>query len=360
MKTIKVGIIGAGTIASYHCNGFRAAGAEVVAVSDTRLDAAKAFAEGFGIPQYCADLESMLKCCSDLDAVSLAVPNFLHKPLSIQALNAGLHVYCEKPPALNEEEAIEMAEAAEQAGKCLMFDFNNRLRTESQTLHQYIQDGVMGRINSVQSTWIRRNGIPGFGGWFTQKKTSGGGPVIDLLHMLDLGLYMMDYPKPDCILARTYDDFMGNPDFKGPWGIPDRDTTMDVESACHGFITFKDGQCLSLRTSWAEMNEREVVSLSMQGTKAGAKMERLFGVDGIDETSHDTCKIFTVENGLHVNRDIIIPPDASMGRLKSAVNFIEAIAGTAVPNNTPQEAVRLMKIIDAIYTSAREKRPVFL
>lgn len=358
MKNLKVGVIGGGSIAGYHVEGFRQAGAEVVAVADVNEDAARGFAEKYGIPSYFRDFESMLDAYGELDAVSIAVPNFLHRPLAIKALKAGLNVYCEKPPALNAAETEDMVNVAATNQKLLMFNFNNRARSEARALKGYIDNGCVGTINSVQSTWVRRNGIPGFGGWFTQKEKSGGGPVIDLLHMIDLGLYLMGYPEPDYVLARTFDDFMGNPVFKGPWGNPDRDNPMDVECACHGFITFKTGQCMSIRNSWAEMNEREEVSVTFQGTKAGARMRRLFRIDGIDETSFDTCSFYTVENGFQVNRDLIIPEDPSMGRLGSARNFIEVLQGWAEPLNRPDEAIVLMKIIDAIYRSAETGRPI--
>ena len=189
-------------------------------------------------------------------------------------------MFCEKPPALNAAEVEEMITAAERAGKVLMFNFNNRARPESQAMMKLIAEGAVGQINSAQAQWIRRTGIPGFGGWFTTKELSGGGPVIDLLHMIDLALYFMGYPEPAHVLGQTFDDFITDKTFKGPWGIPDNaDGKTDVEAAAHGLVTFKSGQVLSLRNSWAEMIEREVVSVVFQGSKAGGKVERLFGTD---------------------------------------------------------------------------------
>ena len=110
---------------------------------------------------------------------------------------------------------------AEKAKKTLMFNFNNRARPESYAMMDYVADGTIGTINSCQAKWIRRAGIPGFGGWFTTKAMSGGGPLIDLLHMVDLGMHFMGYPEPAHVLARTYQDHISNKAFKGPWGIPD-------------------------------------------------------------------------------------------------------------------------------------------
>ncbi len=289
------------------------------------------------------------------------MPNKFHAPLAIQALEAGKHVFCEKPPALHAGEVEQMMAAAGKAGKIVMFNFNNRARPESQAMMQYIAEGVVGTINSAQSQWIRRTGIPGFGGWFTNKELSGGGPVIDLLHMVDLALYFMGYPEPAHVLGQTFDDFITDSSFKGPWGIPDnKEGVTDVEAAAHGFVTFKTGQVLSIRNSWAEMNEREVVSVVFQGSRAGGKVERLFGIDGLDETAIDSCELYVQENGNSVNRSIVTEPCEDMGRIGSAANFAETIEGRAEPLNTPDQALKLMKIIDALYESAGSGAPVAL
>ncbi len=356
---IRIGVIGAGGMSAYHVPGFRAGGAEVAAIADVNFSAAQAAAEKFGIQKAYADVAEML-ASEKLDAVSVITPNKFHKPLVLQALKAGKHVFCEKPPALNAAEMKQMAAAAKKAGCTLMFDFNNRARPESCAMKKAIDTGKVGKINSAQALWIRRTGIPGFGGWFTTKALSGGGPVIDLLHMIDLALYFMDYPEPAYVLANTFDDFMGDKRFKGPWGIPDRaNGTCDVESAAHGFVTFKNGAVLYLRTAWAELNKREEVSVTFQGTKAGGLVRRLFGTDGLDETAEDVCELYTMsKTGARIDKTVASQPDETMGRIRAAQNFILTLRGKEKPLNTPDQAVKLMKIIDAIYASAAQKAPI--
>ncbi|OAM88431.1 Gfo/Idh/MocA family oxidoreductase [Termitidicoccus mucosus] len=354
----KIGIIGAGGMVKYHAAGFRKAGAEIVAIADMNLAAAEKTAAREGVARAFGDVAQMLKQCPELDAVSIIVPNKFHAALALQALKAGRHVFCEKPPALNARETRAMAAAAEKAKRVLMFDFNNRARPESRAMMEYISQGAAGRINSAQAKWVRRTGIPGFGGWFTNKALSGGGPVIDLLHMLDLALWFMGYPEPEWALAQTFSDFITDKSFKGPWGIPDSAKGVtDVENACHGFVRFKTGQVVTLQMSWAELIAREEVSVAFQGVKAGGLVRRLFGQDGIDETATDTCELYAQENGLPVNRSIIVPPDETMGRVNAAANFVAAIEGREKPLNTPDQAVNLMRIIDAVYASARTGRP---
>lgn len=359
--SLKIGIIGAGGMANYHIPGFRQAGAEVIALCDVSQPSAGKAAARHKIDRVFTDVADMLRSVPELDAVSVIVPNKYHAPLSLQALKAGKHVFCEKPPALDARQMAAMQAAAKKAKRTLMFNFNNRARPESYAMMDYVKSGAVGTINTCQAKWIRRAGIPGFGGWFTTKALSGGGPMIDLLHMIDLGLFFMGYPDPAHVLARTYNDHIDDKAFKGPWGIPDvAKGVTDVEAAAHGFITFKSGQAMSFAVSWAEMNHREEVSVAFQGTKAGGLVRRLFGVDGIDATGQDTCELYTLENGLMVNRTVVVPPDEAMGRLRSAMNFVRAVEGTEPPLNTPAQALTLMRIIDAAYKSSATGRPVGL
>lgn len=354
----KVGIIGAGGMVSYHIDGFKNAGAEIIAIGDVNKNAAQAVADKHRIPQVFGDVAELL-ALPDLEAVSVIVPNKFHAPLAIQALEAGKHVFCEKPPSLNAAEAAEMAAAAEKAGRRLMFNFNNRARPESYAMMGYLKDGTIGTINSAQAKWCRRTGIPGFGGWFTTKALSGGGPLIDLLHMLDLALFFMGNPEPAYVLGQTFDNFITDKNFKGPWGLPDVEGgTTDVEAAAHGFITFKTGQVLSIQISWAEMVKREEVSVVFQGTGAGGKIERLFAIDGLDETAIDSCELYVQEQGNSVNRSVVVEECEDMGRIRSATNFVLAIEGKEEPLNTPAQALALMKIIDALYESAKTGAPV--
>jgi predicted dehydrogenase len=354
----KVGIIGAGGMAQYHIAGFRQAGAEILAIADMYEPAAQEAAEKYNIPTALGSVEVIL-AMEELDVISVIVPNKFHAPLVIQVLESGKHAFCEKPPAINAAQVADMKVAAEKAGKHVMFNFNNRARPESYAMKQYIADGTVGKINSAQAKWIRRTGIPGFGGWFTTKAVAGGGPLIDLLHMVDLAMFLMEYPEPAYVLGGTFNDFITDKNFKGPWGIPDKvDGTTDVESAAHGFVTFKSGQVLSMQVSWAEMVKREEVSVVFQGTGAGGKIERLFGMDGLDETCIDSCELYVQEGGNSVNREVIVEACEDMGRARSAANFIATIEGTEEPLNTPDQALSLMKVIDALYESASTGKPV--
>ena len=102
----KIGIIGAGGMLQYHAAGFRQADAEIVAICDMNEEAAQNAAKEYEVPHVFSDSARMLSELPELDAISIITPNRTHRPLAIQALEAGKHVFCEKPPALNASEAV--------------------------------------------------------------------------------------------------------------------------------------------------------------------------------------------------------------------------------------------------------------
>ena len=351
-KKIKVGLIGAGQMAEYHVRGFLEGGAEVVAVADMNAEKGKAFAAKWGFPgEVYENLSVMTAAHSDLDAVSVITPNKFHYPLVMEALERGLHVFCEKPPALNSREMREMAELAEKSGKTLMFNLNNRARLDALHIKKLIVKGKIGRINSAQATWQRRTGIPCFGGWFTTKAIAGGGPLIDLLHMIDLALWFMDYPEPEYVLAQTFSDFIDNPEFQGAWGkTVSLHGTTDVESACHGFARFKTGQVLTLHNSWAELVREEDTYVALQGTETGVRIRSI--------NNNNTCELYSQKKGVSDDKNLRFKNDDDMGRTRMPENFIRALRGEAAPLSLPSEAVKLMRLIDAVYLSASSGKPV--
>jgi predicted dehydrogenase len=89
-------------------------------------------------------------------------------------------------------------------------------------------------------------------------------------------------------------------------------------------------------------------------------VRRLFGTDGLDQTATDTCELYTLEHGRMVNRSILVPADETMGRVRSAENFVRVLEGKEKPLNTPDQAHKLMRIVDGAYRSAATGRPVTL
>jgi predicted dehydrogenase len=354
---IRAGVIGAG-IGKYHIEGYQShPQAEVVAVCDVNEQALGEVADDFGIPNTFTSHKEMLKM--DLDCVSVCVPNALHRPLVVDCLKAGKHVLTEKPLAVNAREGQKMLDAAEATGKTLMIQFNNRYRPEAQLLKRYVEGGELGDIYFARCGWIRRNGIPGWGGWFTSKEVAGGGPLIDLaVHMLDMTMWLMGNPEPEICLASTYSVFGPKMQALGPWGTPNKKGKFDVEDMAVGMIKFAGGQTIMLEASWASRIRQELVYSTMCGTEAGASLERVFGFDGDDDTAIDTLELYTQENGVPVNRELIVEPDPAMGRLASVRHFVDCLISGKEPISPGTDGQRIMKILDAMYTSAETGKAV--
>jgi len=360
-KKLRVAVIGAG-IGRYHAMGYMAHPmSEVVAVCDPDIERGANMIVGIlgktTIPTIRSHKE-MLHLV-DVDAVSVYVPNAFHMPVVLDCLAAGKHVLCEKPLARNAKEGQQMVDAAAKAGKLLMTQFNNRYRPEATVLKQYITDGALGDIYLARAGWVRRNGIPGWGGWFTQKESAGGGPIIDLgVHMLDLTMWLMGNPEPEIVLASAYSVFGPKMEALGPGGTPNTTGQFDVEDMGCALIKFHGGQTIMLEAGWAARLKREHVYSTLMGTQAGASLERVFTTDGVDDTSVDTLEIFGQENGVPVNRSLVVEPDPYMGRLAAVGHFVDCLTNGAECMSSGADGLRIMRILDAIYKSAEKGKAV--
>ncbi len=351
---IKIAIIGCGGIARQaHMKQYLQLTDtyEIVAACDINKEKAQAFAYDFGIAAVYEDYHDVLKI-EGLDAVDICTPNYLHSIIAVDALNSGLHVLCEKPDAVSVCEVEKMRTAAEKSGKTLMVIRNNRFLGTSQYLKKYIDDGNFGKIYAGRCGWQRRRGIPGKGGWFTTKEQSGGGPLIDLgVHMIDLSIWLMGNPTPVSVTGNTYCEF-ANSDISdsvhSSFGEAKADGVFDVEDLAMGYIKFDNGACLQIEFSWASNIEQEDRFFELRGTKAGASWH---AVD-------DKLKIFTEQYGSTVDHT---PNCAELsGHFGNIKNFADVLRGDAVPCFMPIQGVNMIKILEAMYESARTGREVIL
>ncbi|SDX14183.1 Gfo/Idh/MocA family protein [Paenibacillus sp. CF384] len=346
-KKLKVGVIGAGGIFQWaHSEPLKNhPELEIVAICDIDLEKAKAAAEQHGIPQAFSDYRDVI-ALADVDIIDICTPNLFHSEIAVAALEAGKHVFCEKPDAVSPEEALRMKEASEKSGKTLMVMRNNRFRPASQYIKRWIDQGNLGEAYAGRCGWTRRRGIPGKGGWFTTKELSGGGPLIDLgVHFIDLSIWFMGNPKPVSVTGATYTKFADAEDIAGSehskFGSKSEDEgTFDVEDLAIGFIRFDNGASLQIEFSWASNIEQEENFVELRGTKAGFKF------------SNGKLGIFGEDQGVvtdmvpHVGED-------NGGHGANLYHFVDVIQGREKPIFTIDQGVDMIKILSAIYESAR-------
>jgi predicted dehydrogenase len=333
---VRVGIVGVG-IGSLHARGYsKLPNADIVALCDIDTARAERVAAEFGVKKIYSDYNIML-AEEKLDAVSVCTPNALHAPVAVAALEAGCHVLCEKPLSVSAAEGKKIADAARKAKTKFMIGMNNRFRGDTQTLKKYIDDGELGSIYYAKCGWTRRYGIPGMGSWFTRKAMSGGGPLIDIgVHALDLTLYLMGNPKPKAVFGTTYAKFGPFGRGMGGWGVPVKGGVYDVEDLASAQVRLADGATVVLEASWAQHCERENLYSEVYGDKGGATLEPF--------------RIFTERYGQPID---ITPHFHNVGGHEAEVaHFVECIVEDKQPLATAEQALDMMKILDAIYESS--------
>ncbi len=340
-----IGVIGAG-IGQAHVNGLsKVGGGQVAAICDINTERATqmAKASGLDVPIY-GDYREMFDQ-ANLDATTVGLPNALHKPVAIAALDAGLHVFCEKPLALSAQEGQEIADAAKRNGKNCMVGQVNRFRPDSQFLKKVIQSGDLGEIYYSHTGWLRTAGIPGYGGWFTTKSMSGGGPLIDIgVHMLDIAWWLCGAPRPIAVSGVTYAKF--GPHGKGlsGWGVPNFETGIfDVEDLALAIIRFENGLTINLEVSWALGSRSNEQWCEIYGDKGGCEWGEK---PGVFRDLFDT----------RVNSAPELPEDdAWRGQMQ---HFVDSILNGTKPDPDAEQGVAMMKMLDGIYASAAAGREI--
>jgi predicted dehydrogenase len=352
-RPLRVGVVGLGYAGETHTKNYlKIPGVEVVALAGLEEEKLEALGETYGIPNLYRSWEDLV-ARDDLDIVSVGAPNHLHNPISLAAFEGGKHVLCEKPLARTGAEAEEIVEAAKNADRVLHVAFSQRERSDVQTLKRHIDEGNLGRIYHAKANWMRRNGIPGMGGWFTSKEMAGGGPLIDLgVHILDHALYLMGEPEVESVTCATYAEL-------GPRGLGSRKfntkTTgvgaFEVEDLATAFIRLRGGATLQLDASWAVYGSAgDDFGVTLYGTEGGAEMKVVnYGWD-------DTLRIFTDVAGVPA----VVAPQLSPGEGHFAIvrRFIGAVRTGDTSTAAGEEGLRRTRVIDACYASALEGREI--
>ena len=349
---VRVGIIGCGGIANgKHMPALsKLKNVKMVAFCDIIEKKALAAREKFGTPD-CAVYTDYKKLLEDksIDVVHVLTPNRSHSFITVDALEAGKHVMCEKPMAINSAEAQKMLDAAKRTGKKLTIGYQSRHRTDSLFLKGEVEAGTFGDIYYAKATAIRRRAVPTWG-VFLNEYEQGGGPLIDIgTHALDLTLWTLDNYKPKYCVGTTYHALNDQTDQGNAWGSWDP-AKFTVEDSAFGFIVMENGATINLEASWAlnTLDVREAVT-SFCGTKAGADM-----VDGV--------RI----NGVRQNLQYVMKPDMNAKGAaffdgvkgespadREARLWIDAVVNDKAPFVLPEQAIVVTRILEGIYTSAK-------
>ncbi|MBN2504660.1 MAG: Gfo/Idh/MocA family oxidoreductase [Bacilli bacterium] len=337
---LKVAIIGAGNIArTIHLPAYISdPDVTVVGIADVNEQTLKATADQFNVANRYTNYRDMITELSP-DLVSVCSPNKYHFEQVMFALEKKAHVFCEKPPAINYREAKTMHELSRQNGLLLGFNFHHRYREETKIIKDWIDSRGTDKIYFCELEALRRRGIPGWG-QFTNKEVQGGGPLIDFgIHLLDLALFLLDFPEPAYCLAMDY-DLIGKIGGEGDFGKWDGGSKFQVEDSLFGQVTFKSGFSIQIKTAFAiNMAEKSRMDLRFHA--------------GDESISLSPLSVFN-QDGLI--RQSLIEPNRNLSALPS---FLDYIKGNSDVKPVLSDSVLLtQKVIDCLYLSASTKKPV--
>ena len=283
-RVLKIGIIGCGGIATQkHMPALsKLKNVELVAFCDIIEERAQKACKNFGTAEakVYTDYKELLKD-ETIEVIHVCTPNRSHSFISIDAMEAGKHVMCEKPMAKTSEEALAMVEAAKRTGKKLTIGYQNRYREDSRYLKRACEDDALGEVYYAKAHALRRRAVPTWG-VFLNEEEQGGGPLIDIgTHALDLTLWMMNNYEPELVVGSVFKKLGDQTETANAWGDWDP-AEYTVEDSAFGFIKMKNGATIVLESSWA-LNTLDVgeAQTSLCGTKAGADMKDGLRINGV-------------------------------------------------------------------------------
>lgn len=329
--SVRLGVVGAGAIAQLaHLPVLsKMRGAQLVAVCDNDRPKARALADRFGVPDVFTDIEDLLEL-DELDAVVIATPNHLHEPHALSALAAKRHVLCERPLALTSRGVERILAAASKADCRVSVANNHRYRTDVQTLSRFIAGGELGKIVGMRGGSYTSKRSPE--GWRFRRAESGGGAFVDQgMPLLDLALWLADYPDPLRVTAHM-----------------DRGRSSSaVEDAMLAQLECVGGASLLFDISSAYVGEGDRWWFEVLATRGSARLAPLRVVKELNGRATD------------------VSPTGAAGRESAFIqsyraelaHFLAMVRGEA-PYEAPTDQVTLHRIVEGIYRSAEDGKEI--
>ena len=329
--SVRLGVVGAGAIAQLaHLPVLsRMRGAELVAVCDNDRPKARALADRFSVPDVFTDIEDLLEL-DELDAVVIATPNHLHEPHVLSALAARRHVLCERPLALTSRGVERILSAAIKADCTVSVANNHRYRTDVQALARFITGGELGKIVGMRGGSYTFKRSPE--GWRFRRPESGGGAFVDHgMPLLDLALWLADFPEPLRVTAHM-----------------DRGRSSSaVEDALLVQLECAGGASFLFDVSSAYVGEEERWWFEVLATRGSARLAPLRVVKELNGRATD------------------VSPTGASGRESAFIqsyraelaHFLAMVRGEA-PYEPPTDQVILHRIVEGVYRSAEDGKEV--
>ena len=340
---VHIGFVGGGGIARHHADRLVASDRfSVDAVADIDHDARADFADAYDVPATYPDHGAMFAAEPALDVVAVTVPNAYHAECAVAALDHGFDTFVEKPLAATLDGAERIADAASDSEGRAFVGFMLPFDPPLAAVADRAANGRFGEIYDLSLTYVRRRGIPGLGGWFTDSDVAGGGVVVDIgPHLVHYALYVLGFPAVETVSADTGAHF-GGPAYTchemyGPEGDG---AAFDVEDSARAHLRTADGTTIHLDCAWAS-NRPKRKRVEVLGDEAGAVVP----IDGGDPTIHGI-------DGEAFADTHLTPPDHDRCLAEWAYVADVIDDGRTHARNTVDEGLRVQRVLDAVYRSA--------
>jgi predicted dehydrogenase len=349
-EKLRIGVIGVGQIGQVHLENYQAIPeVSVVAIADSNREHANNVAGCYGIPDVYADFRELL-AREDIQSVDVCLHNNLHMPVSIAALKAGKHVYCEKPMAGSYRDAEKMFQTAKALGLKLSIQLGTLFSWETRAARLLIERGWLGKIYHARSVGFRRRGRPYVDGYgsppFVQKHNSGGGAMYDMgvYHIASL-LYLLDNPQVLRVSGKVYQETEMD-------GVRRDASGYNVEELGLGFVKLAGGITLDIFEAWA-IHLGGMEGSSLLGNKGGIRLEPFGFFQSVGDLDLDTT--IDLETFARRTHDLRVKTDIGES---SQQHWTAALQGRVELLPTAELALNTMLISEGIYLSDRLEKEV--
>lgn len=349
---LKVGVIGGGSISAFHIKPYMDnVEVELVALCDKNAERLASAGELYGVSGLYSNYEDLLEN-PEIDAVSICTWNNTHAEIAIASLEAGKHVLVEKPLSMTVEQALAVEEAVKKSGKILQVGFVRRHGDNTKILKQFIDSGEFGEMYYAKASCIRRLGNPG--GWFSDQSKSGGGPLIDLgVHMIDICWYLMGKPRPVSVSGNTYSKLGNRSNIKNLtfYQAADYDATLNnVEDLANALIRFDNGASLFVDVSFTLHAKEDELYAKLFGEKGGAEIEPQLAM--VTEKNNTILNITPQIDNLSF--------DFEQAFVNEINHFVDCCIEGKETIAPVADGVQIMKMLNAVYESAKTGKEVYL
>ena len=361
---LRIGLIGTGFMGKAHVFGFTSAPRvfdlpyelELCMVADIAPEAATEAARRLGFAHATANWRDIM-ANPDIDVVSITAPNALHKIMSLEAIAAGKHVYCEKPLAPLSADALEMTLAAEAMGVKTQVGFNYLCNPMLTLARDMIAAGELGEIRGYRGIHCEDYMADPAGAYTFRHDPAGGGALADIgSHALATAEFLcgpVAKVMGDCVTM-----IGTRPDGKGGT------RKVEVDDVGRAFLRFENGATGSIEGNWIATGRKMQHDFEVYGTKGAlAFSQEHFNVLNYFSTAdakgrqgfrrieaspdHAPYGLFCVAAGHQLGFNDL--------KAIEVAGYVNAIAGAPEPFNF-RKGLRIQTLVETIQTSSREAR----